>query len=173
MPHCGIVTDVTKLQSTGSFQVVEGNTSDGNPKNSGGSDGVYLRVRRLSDVMMFIRPKEFQGPSPVQLLLKMMKLVKAEKLELDELEAAVTNPMLVSIQYLEPGRRNKQVEVVQLALSMCVDIHGAARGQWDQATRAAFARYQRNIGRVGQDASGLPDIHTLRRLAQETGVFQV
>jgi hypothetical protein len=174
MPHCGIVTDVRELSTNGAFQVVEANTRSGHPKYEAQQrDGVYLRVRRLTDVMMFIRPQEFQGPSPVQLLLKLFKMVKAEKLELDAIQEAATNPMLVSIQYLEPGKRNKHIEVVQLALSLRVDIQGARRGYWDEATRTAFARYQRNIGRVGDDASGEPDFHTLQRLGQETGVFKI
>lgn len=174
MPHCGIVTDVRELSTNGAIQVVEANTRSGNPKYEAQQrDGVYLRVRRLTDVMMFIRPKEFQGPSPVQLLLKLFKMVKAEKLELDELKEAAANPMLVQLQYLEPGKRNKQIEIVQLALSLRVDLQGARRGYWDEVTRSAFARYQRNIGRVGDDASGEPDFHTLQRLGQETGVFKL
>lgn len=174
MPHAGIVTDVRELRTNGTFQVVEANTRSGHPKYEAQQrDGVYLRVRRLTDVMMFIRPKEFQGPSPVQLLLKLFKMVKAEKLELDEIQEAATNPMLIQLQYLEPGKRNKHIEIVQLALSLRVDLQGARRGYWDEATRTAFARYQRNIGRVGDDASGEPDFHTLQRLGQETGVFKI
>ena len=176
MPHAGIVTDVRELSTNGTFQVVEGNTRSGHPKYEAQQrDGVYLRVRRMSDVMMVIRPKEFQGGSfrPVELLLKLFKMVKAEKLELQEIQAAASDEKLVQLQYLQPGKRNKQIEVVQLALSMHVDIAGAARGYWDGATRAAFARYQRNIGRVGEDATGEPDFHTLSRLAQETGLFKI
>lgn len=177
MPHCGIVTDVRELSTNGTFQVVEANTRSGHPKYEAQQrDGVYLRVRRMTDVMMLIRPKEFQGPGffrPVELLLKLFKMVKASQLELEEIQAAATDEKLVQLQYLQPGKRNKQIEVVQLALSMYVDIEGAARGYWDGATRAAFARYQRNIGRVGEDASGEPDLYTLQRLAQETGLFKI
>ena len=176
MPHCGIVTDVRELSTNGSFQVVEANTRSGHPRYEAQQrDGVYLRVRRMSDVMMFIRPKEFQAASfrPVELLLKLFKMVKATRVELEEIQAAASDEKLVQLQYLQPGKRNKQIEVVQLALSMHVDIEGAARGYWDGATRAAFARYQRNIGRVGEDATGEPDFHTLQRLAQETGLFKI
>lgn len=177
MPHCGIVTDVRELSTNGTFQVVEGNTRSGHPRYEAQQrDGVYLRVRRLPDVMMFIRPKEFQASGffrPVELLLKLFKMVKASQLELEEIQAAASDEKLVQLQYLQPGKRNKQIEVVQLALSMHVDIEGAARGYWDGATRAAFARYQRNIGRVGEDATGEPDFHTLQRLAQETGLFKI
>lgn len=178
MPHCGIVVDSTKVKTDGAFQVVEGNTNgDMARQEVDRRDGVYLRTRRLSDVMMFVRPEEFNGPglgSRIhQLLLKMLKLVKAEKLELDEIQEAASNPMLLQLQYLQPGKRSRHIELVQLALGLHVDIAGAKRGHWDAATRSAFARYQRNIGRVGQDAAGDPDFYTLQRLGQETGVFRV
>lgn len=176
MPHCGIVTDVRDLSTNGTFQVVEANTRSGNPKYEAQQrDGVYLRVRRMPDAMLFVRPKEFQAMSfrPVELLLKLFKMVKATKLELEDIQAAATDEKLLNLQYLQPGKRSKQIEIVQLALSMHVDIAGAKRGYWDEATRTAFARYQRNIGRVGEDASGMPDFHTLQRLAQETGLFKI
>ena len=178
MPHCGIVVDVTKVKTDGAFQVVEANSTGESARfESEQRDGVYLRTRRMTDVMLFVRPEEFTGRglgSRIhQLLLKLSRLVKAEKLELDEIQEAATNPMLVHLQYLQPGKRSKQIEVVQLALGLHVDIAGAKRGYWDAATRSAFARYQRNIGRVGADAAGDPDFHTLQRLAQETGVFSI
>jgi hypothetical protein len=177
MPHCGIVVDTSKLKTDGAFQVVEANSTGDSSKFSDTRDGVHLRTRRITDVMMFVRPEEFTGQglgSRIhQLLLKVSRLVKAEKLELDEIQQAASNPMLVNLQYLQPGKRSKHIELVQLALGLHVDIAGAKRGYWDAATRSAFARYQRNIGRVGADAAGDPDVHTLQRLAQETGVFSI
>lgn len=178
MPHCGIIVDVTKVKTDGAFQVVEGNTTgDMSRQESEQRDGVHLRTRRMTDVMLLIRPEEFDGPglgSRIrQLLLKLSRLVKAEQLELDEIQEAATNEMLVQMQYLQPGKRSKHIEIVQLALGLHVDIAGAKRGYWDAATRSAFARYQRNIGRVGAEAIGDPDLHTLQRLAQETRVFTI
>jgi hypothetical protein len=178
MPHCGIVTDSTKVMTDGAFQVVEANTNgDVARQEAEQRDGVYLKTRRMSDVMMFIRPEEFTGRGLGtrihQLLLKALRLVKAEKLELDEIQEAASNPMLVQLQYLQPGKRSKHIELVQLALGLHVDISGAKRGYWDAATRSAFARYQRNIGRVGADANGDPDFHTLQRLGQESRVFTI
>lgn len=52
--HVGIVVSVNK--SAGTVTTIEGNTSSGVTGSQSNGDGVYKRVRRLSDVMGFGRP---------------------------------------------------------------------------------------------------------------------
>jgi len=71
------------------------------------------------------------------------------------------------------GDRSKKIEIIQLALATVTDMRGASIGKWDTVTAAACARYQRMIGYVGVDADGLPDVNTLKRLARDTGLFEL
>ena len=70
-------------------------------------------------------------------------------------------------------RFNKRVQIIQLALATVTDLRGAEPGKWDAATAAACSRFQRNVGRVGSDVTGLPDMSTLQRLSKVTGLFKL
>jgi hypothetical protein len=73
---------------------------------------------------------------------------------------------------IRPGKRNRDIELVQRALVQKVGLgHGYKLGSYDGRTQRAYAHYQRVIGFVGDDANGIPDIDSLQRLGRETGTF--
>ena len=174
MPHAGIVTDVRKFDTNGEFVTIEGNTTNGTNNNSD-RDGVYQRLRYTNDVLLFVRPAELssRGPRPGQLLTKLLKLSRIDRIDSLEIQEAASEYIALTAEIVRPGRKNRAIEVVQLALGMTVGLEGANRGTWDRATSAAFADFQRLIGFVGPDANGNPDRSSLQRLAKMTNLFQV
>ena len=95
------------------------------------------------------------------------------RVEVAQLTEAAAQLLTVDIRKLQPGLKNKHVTTVQRALSLLTDINGAEEGKWDAATASAFARFQRNIGRVGSEANGAPEYQSLKRLAAETNLFAI
>lgn len=175
MPHVAIVTDVREFNSTGRFLVIEGNSRSANAKMSPGIDGVFSRVRNGRDVIAFVRPRALKRKSPgSQLRINVMKkLGLAARIETTQLEEAARTNIGVVPAALAPKLRNKQVEAVQLALSVTVGLHGYNRGTWDSLTESAYAAFQRRIGYLGSDANGVPNRPSLQRLASETNLFHV
>ena len=177
MPAAGIVIDVRELQTNGRFLTIEGNSTGMSSYLE--KDGVHQRIRHLTDVVIFCRPEEFQNSTArriFQLLTNLGKKLRGQlpdKLETSGLEELTSQPETVRLRNFKPGTRNRSIEVVQLALSQVTDLQGTERGKWDAASTAACARFQRNIGRVGPDATGVVDIRTLERLSKETGLFIV
>lgn len=177
MPAAGIVTDVRELRTNGRFLTIEGNSTG--MSNYQDKDGVHQRVRHLTDVVIFCRPEEFQARSIRRLLQLLTKLGKKlrgqlpDKLELSGLEELTSKQETVRLRNFKPGTRNRSIEIIQLALSQVTDLQGAERGKWDAASTAACARFQRNIGRTGLEATGTLDIPTLQSLSQVTGLFKV
>jgi hypothetical protein len=173
MPHCGIVTDVREYATTGKFLTVEGNIDNGHPRYEFDyKDGVYQRVRHQTDVLMFAR---VAPQLPDKLLTNIAKMFRGRRtlIESQQIQEAAKEQLKVEPEMIKPTKRNKQIEIVQLALATVVDLKDVKRGYWDFTTMNAFARYQRNIGYVGDDADGIPNIHSLQRLARDTGLFQV
>ena len=173
MPHCGIVTDVREYATTGKFLSVEGNIDNGHPRYEFDyRDGVYQRVRHQTDVLMFAR---VAPQLPDKLLTNIAKMFRGRRtlIESQQIQEAAKEQLKVEPEMIKPTKRNKQIEIVQLALATVVDLKDVKRGYWDFTTMNAFARYQRNIGYVGDDADGIPNIHSLQRLARDTGLFQV
>jgi hypothetical protein len=84
-----------------------------------------------------------------------------------------TGPVFVNPRRVRVGGRGRDVMNVQLALARAVDLSGHAPGVFDEATRRAFARWQRVIGHVGNDASGIPTDASLRALGERSRIFQV
>lgn len=177
MPAAGIVTDVRELRTNGRFLTIEGNSTGQSSYQD--KDGVHQRVRHLTDVVIFCRPEEFQARSIRSLILLLTKLGKKlrgqlpDKLELSGLEELTSKQETVRLRNFKPGTRNRSIEIIQLALSQVTDLQGAERGKWDAASTAACARFQRNIGRVGLEATGTLDVPTLQVLSQVTGLFKV
>jgi hypothetical protein len=176
-PHCGIVTDVREFQETGRFITVEGNTEGTTTYTK--KDGVHQKVRSINDVVIFCHPN-FEGPQRrVTFNERLIKLLDHGRTafngeELDAINAAARVPSILRINgEIKHGSRNKEIESIQLALATVTDLRGAEPGKWDSITAAACSRYQRMIGYVGKDASGLPDLNTLKRLARETGLFRI
>lgn len=180
-PHAGVVTDVRYLSTNGQFTTVEANTTGTQYQQQ---DGVYVKLRHLTDVAFFCRPAELETGlrklliatrrSGLQLLTKVRRMFNQElKLELDLIQEAASLQPTVDVKMLRPATKNKHIAAVQLALSTVTDLTGAEQGKWDQVTASAFARFQRTIGRVGQDASGNPDLQTLQRLSKVTQLFKI
>ncbi len=176
-PHCGIVVDVREFQETGRFIAVEGNTEGTGVYQK--KDGVHQKIRNVTDVVVFCHPN-FEGPQRrVTFNEWLMKLLDRGRTSFDgsdiaELEAAAkARVKLLTNGEIKHGDRNKRVEIIQLALATVTDLRGCEPGKWDAITAAACSRYQRMIGYVGKDVSGLPDVNMLRRLARETGLFRI
>jgi len=94
--------------------------------------------------------------------------------DLKAIEETARVPQKLEIQKeIKTGDRNKKIEIIQLALATVTDLRGAEPGKWDTVTAAACARYQCMVGYVGVDADGLPDVNTLKRLARDTGLFEL
>lgn len=178
-PHCGIVTDVQEFASTGRFITVEGNTEGGTKHLT--KDGVHQKIRHVTDVVIFCRPVFQKRPGSVRTTFyeRLMKLIDPARTritvdELKELDAAARTPKVLKINgEIKHGDRNKRIEMIQLALAVVTDLRGCEPGKWDSATAAACSRFQRSIGRLGAEVTGLPDHGTLQRLSKETGLFVV
>lgn len=181
-PHIGLVVDTRELTSNGRFLTIEGNVTGSTSYQQ--FDGVHQKIRYTTDVVTFCRPADFErgirkymraaAAAAWKLVTGVRaKLSAAERIELAQLEEAASQLLTVDIQKLTHGARNKHVTAVQLALSQVTDISGAEEGKWDQATASAFARFQRNIGRVGSQANGKPEVTSLQRLAKDTGLFNL
>lgn len=181
-PHCGVVVDTRELTSNGRFLTIEGNVTGSSSYQQ--FDGVHQRIRYMTDVICFVRTANFErgiwkltrdaGSAWIKLAAWIRsKLNPVTRIELAQLEEAASQLLTVDIRKLVAGTKNKHVTVVQLSLSLLTDISGAEEGKWDAATASAFARFQRNIGRVGQNATGVPDLNSLTRLSTETGLFKI
>lgn len=181
-PHIGLVVDTRELTSNGRFLTIEGNVTGSTSYQA--FDGVHQKIRYTTEVVTFARPANFErgvrklmraaGRALFQLTAWIRKkLSAAERIELAQLEEAAAQLPTVDIQKLQPGTKNKHVTAVQLALSQVTDISGAEEGKWDAATASAFSRFQRNIGRVGSQANGKPEVRSLQRLAKVTGLFNM
>jgi peptidoglycan hydrolase-like protein with peptidoglycan-binding domain len=74
---------------------------------------------------------------------------------------------------MKPGLKHKQVTVLQLELRMNGLLVGSTTGILDARTISAFANFQRSIGYVGSEVTGIPDKQSLNRLAQIRQTFNV
>lgn len=152
-PHLGIVTDVSDYQRLGRFRTIEGNVDSGTPRGTTIHDGVHERTRYSHEVLAFGRPAWGKKPK--------------------KLDGQPGKP--VKLSHVQPGNRKylAGVQRVQEALTLMCSLRGYKPGMFDGQTKAAYANWQRSIGYVGQDATGIPDLSSLTRLGQETGLFSV
>lgn len=151
--HVGIVTDTREWKRLGKILAVEGMTDSGLPKqNIKTFDGVYERVRTRHEILGFGRPDYRPG--------------RERPTDVDGLPE-------IKLAALRPGKRNGQVERVQRALAVKTGLRGQRPGEWDGLTLTAYAQWQRLIGYVGKDVTGMPDEPSLSRLGRETGYFRV
>jgi hypothetical protein len=178
-PHCGVVIDAREFESTGRFVTIEGNTST-SAQSSTATDGVYQKVRHATDIMIVHRSSFNQKSAAAGNFLTFLLEVfdgartRFTKDETDAIQASATEPPTLKVgKEIKYGARNRRVEIIQLALATVTDLRGAEPGRWDKTTSAACERFQRNIGRTGKDATGMPDRNTLKRLAEVTGLFIV
>lgn len=149
MMHVGLVTDCSRWKTDGLLETIEAQVNSGMPKASLTKDGVHRRVRFKHDVLGFGRPAYSLRTTP-----------------------DLTGVPEINVGNIRPGKRNREVELVQRALDLKVGLrHGYKPGTYDGRTQRAYAHYQRTIGFVGDDANGIPDIDSLQRLGRETGTF--
>lgn len=172
MPHCGIVVDVRDFEQSGRFTTIEGNTEGGTTFSR--KDGVHQKLRSINEVLVFCQPLRAGSRTFNERLIAWMDRgrTKFDGEDVRAIHTAAADPQLLIIdKEIRPGDRNRKIEIIQLALATVTDIRGAQPGKWDAITAAACARFQRNIGRVGADITGLPDQGTLLRLSKDTGLF--
>jgi len=153
-PHVGIVSDVTDWDRLKRIRVIEGMVNSGLAKGSPVNDGVFERTRYGFDVIGFGRPNFNVQPAK------------------GNIEKADGQPV-VRLSNIQPGKKHRDMVPIQLALGIAVSLRNAKQGALDGQTMAAYARYQRSIGYVGTDVTGIPDLDSLTRLGRETGCFGV
>lgn len=142
MPHIGIVVDTTDWAASQTFVAIEGQV-DGTVK---------LMTRWKYETVGFGRP-DFKN--------RRAKPTASHRLE----------PVELDYSKVRPGSRGKHVLNLQIALSQTAGLSDYEPASFDTATQRAFARWQRIIGFVGPDATGVPNKPSLDRLGQITGSF--
>jgi hypothetical protein len=148
-PHVAIVTEVNGSR----LRTVEGMTASGQPKRMDVEDGVYERIRHVSDAIAFGRPdfkktaRDSGGDSII--------------------------PTGVSLAHMRNGSKHRNVELLQIALRAATDIDGYTRGKFDDRTRLAYAKFQRQIGYPKSSATGVVDQTSLKLLGELTQVFRL
>lgn len=149
MPHVAIV-----LQVDGSrLRTVEGMTASGQPRRMDVDDGVHERTRHVSDAIGFGRPAfamTARDTSDISII-----------------------PTGLSLAHVRNGSTHRNVELVQLALRMMTDVDGYVRGKFDERTRLAYAKFQRQIGYPKSSATGVVDQTSLKILGEMTRVFRL
>jgi hypothetical protein len=148
-PHVGIVTDVSMWKVNRSFKAVEAQTDSGLPRGSRDKDGVYERIRYITDVLAFARPKHQARSTDMKLNFSYTSNRSSEYIA--KVNSSLTNQPF------------DEVAEIQLALSTKVGLRDARRGVFDNHTRSAYAKWQRHMG-YGNRATGQPDAPSLDQL---------
>jgi hypothetical protein len=156
--HVGLVADTSRYKTDGLVGTIEAQVNSGLPKSDPSLRGVFRRIRSGHEIIAFARP-DFK------------KKVKAQpatnKSETDQ-RAGLT---LINIR---PGRRNKSIGLVQVALMKVTGSLGKITvDMFDGQTQHAYARWQRQIGYANDRATGIPDAISLQLLGEITGVFKL
>jgi hypothetical protein len=149
MPHVAIVLEVDGSR----IRTVEGMTASGQPRRMDVFDGVHERTRHVSDALGFGRPA-FQ------------------KTARDTSDNSII-PTGLSLAHVRNGSKHKNVELLQLALHVATDIDGYNKGKFDDRTRLAYAKFQRQIGYPKSSATGVVDQTSLKLLGELTQVFRL
>lgn len=145
MPHIGLVLDTSRWKTDGLVQTIEACVSSGLPKSDGAVRGVFKRVRSQHDLLVFCRP--------------------------GNIEIKTGGPE-IKFENVRPGRRNKQIGRVQLALKQTTGLEGETLDMFDGRTQDAYAHWQRILGYVDR-ATGIPDLASLKKLGERTGAFSI
>lgn len=154
MPHVGIVSDVDRYAESGAFKAIEAQVASGLPRGSTDRTGIFERVRWRSEVLVFARPNFKLRPA------------KEKKMQTDAPE--------ISEREVRPGKKNSAVQTVQGALvSLSLLDSRYSAGEFDQATQRAYVRWQRMIGYVYPDCTGVPDRRSLEVLSARSGRFRI
>jgi hypothetical protein len=114
--------------------------------------GVYRRVRSKHEIIAFANPNYRPGNK----------------------KAPTGQRAGLQLSSIRPGRRNKSIGLVQLALSKVTGGLGRfIPDLFDGSTQQAYARWQRQVGYASDRATGIPDPVSLRLLGETTGCFQL
>lgn len=152
--HVGLVADTSRWKTDGLVGTIEAQVNSGLPKSDPHLRGVFRRIRSGHEIIAFARPN-FKGQPG------------ARKSETGQRAGLA----LISIR---PGRRNKSIGLVQLALMKVTGSLGKITvDMFDGQTQHAYARWQRQIGYANDRATGVPDEASLRLLGEITGVFKL
>jgi hypothetical protein len=147
-PHVGLITDTTNWKLNRSFKAIEAQTDSGLPRGSRDKDGVYERIRYITDVLAFARPKQ-----------------KARHRAASNF-TYTTNRASEYIAKVNSSLTNQpfnEVADIQMRLASTVGLRNARRGVFDAHTRSAYAKWQRFLG-YGPRATGQPDSLSLDQL---------
>lgn len=144
-PHVGLVV---KVNPNGSFETVEGETNPGVAQGSQLPDGVFRRVRHVTDTIGFVRPvprkTNYNGDA---------------------------QPLKFSYLSSNPKTTARAVETVQRALNSARNRLTFNRGKKDGAFKSAFGMYAREVAHVRN--RGELDETVLDTLSFETGTFNL
>jgi hypothetical protein len=150
MLHAGIVADTAAWNTKGVITTIEAQINSGLPKGRLDKTGVYKRTRSTQVILGFGRPRKLRKP------------------------VTVVKPAVIATAQVRPGLKpNGHVRAVQDGLAREAGLRNATPGVFDAVTKEAYARFQRRLGIVGDQADGTPDLNTLRRLGELTGLFTV
>lgn len=153
MPHIGLCADISGMEPNGLLGTIEGHTSSGLARDSGHTQGVYRRMRSVHEIIGYGRPN-YKTQFP--------------------LHHDASRP-LISWDNIRVPRRNADIGLVQRALAATVglNLNHVTVDLYDRATIDAYAHWQRRLGFVGPDASGVVDLRSLTTLGAMTAVFDV
>lgn len=151
--HAGIVTGVDGWVKSGRVETIEGHAASGKPRGHGLTDGVYARARYRADILCFGRPTFELRPG------------------LDP--GGLTGVPELSLARIKPGKPSRDIEILQRALVTRIGLKDYRAGMLDEPTRSSYSAWQRSIGRVGREITGLPTQACLELLGLETRSFTV
>jgi len=151
--HAGIVTGVDGWARSGRVETIEGQAASGKPRGHGLVDGVYQRARYRADILCFGRPTFEPRPG------------------LDP--GGLTGKPEISLARIKPNRPSRDIEILQRALATRIGLKDYRPGVLDEPTRSSYSAWQRSIGWVGKEVTGLPTQQCLELLALETRSFIV
>jgi hypothetical protein len=150
--HVGLVADTSRWNSDGLVGTIEGNINSGLAKADVHVMGVYRRVRSRHEIIGFGNPRHRPGSK----------------------KSPTGQRAGLQLSSIRPGRRNKSIGLVQLALSKVNGGLGRfTTDLYDGSTQQAYARWQRQVGYANDRATGIPDERSLRLLGETTGVFKL
>jgi hypothetical protein len=147
-PHVGLITDTTNWKLNRSFKAVEAQTDSGLPRGSRDKDGVYERVRYITDVLAFARPKSKS------------RSLRAPNFSYTPDRAS---EYIAKVNSSLTNQPFDEVAEIQMRLASTVGLRNARRGVFDAQTRSAYAKWQRFMG-YGNRATGQPDSPSLDQL---------
>jgi len=147
--HIGLVADITRWQTDSLLGTIEAYVNSGLAKSDPSLRGVFRRVRSGHEILAIARPS-FESP-----------------------KKEVQPAPVIKYETVKPGRRNKDIGHVQDALVIVTGLRHHTPDMFDAQTQYAYARWQRMTGRVGDNASGLPDRASLQLLGERTRKFKL